>query len=156
MPSTTRSLKIDWSNLDAVIPIARDLDSVVVKYPDRKNYNIVPHGRALDDGVEIVWEPGVRITPTDPLELLIRAGHKGGVECGRHSGFPDCCIAWFLGRYASWSLAPIPARRQSAYLRRCIKARITPGYIPCPACLSSGAFRQVKIKKCPPSCRLTH
>ena len=64
-------------------------------------------------------------------------GWIGVIRCGLHSGFPRCCIRFFLG---PWSKMSLVERRQ--YLQS-----PGPGYVPCPACVAADNF--VKAKSCP-------
>jgi hypothetical protein len=91
------------------------------------------------------------------------------VECGLHSGFPQCCIEFFVKTY--WPIMTVTSsmnahgetleelfdraslqqatalRAMERYRTTVFKSRvIEPGYVPCPHCLSRGRF--VKVKRC--------
>jgi hypothetical protein len=72
------------------------------------------------------------------------------VECGLHSGFPICCIEFFVKDYMPIVERPTSpeASRAIANYRDAIRRRgdIKPGYIPCPRCLKSR--RTVRVKCC--------
>lgn len=64
------------------------------------------------------------------------------VECGTHSGYPACCISFYVIRLLSFS------RQQFRnYKKKMVQSQIDWQYIPCPDCLSSG--NKVKSKRCP-------
>jgi hypothetical protein len=65
----------------------------------------------------------------------------GDVRCGLHSGFPRCCIKFFIG---PWSRMPRPER--VLYLTSMPNGH-GPGYVPCPDCVASKNF--VQVKPCP-------
>src|SRR5262249_7406902 len=85
----------------------------------------------------------------DDLELIT-------IECGLHSGFPRCCVLFFVGVY--WPLAELAyhagveiARWPLASYRAAIDAACgieRPGYIPCPSCLLARNFVTVKDCHC--------
>jgi hypothetical protein len=64
------------------------------------------------------------------------------VHCGLHSGFPDCCILFFV---TFWASAPDAVRDFYADLVSNLAVK-RPGYIPCPRCLLGGDF--VEVKRC--------
>lgn len=66
------------------------------------------------------------------------ASDVAAIRCGLHSGFPRCCIRFFIGPGTQMSDAD-----------RATYFETTPGvgYMPCPACVASGTF--VKVKPCP-------
>jgi hypothetical protein len=90
------------------------------------------------------------------------------VECGLHSGFPICCIEFFVRGY--WplmehmsslnahgesvrelldraSLQQATALRAMERYRDAVRrSDVTPGYIPCPRCLKSR--RTVRVRCC--------
>jgi hypothetical protein len=82
--------------------------------------------------------------PTEVLELLARMGVEepdsfecGTVECGLHSGFPPCCIA-FLALPASWPggsltsrAAPAGERRSTHKSRREVAQKVVSGALWC-------------------------
>ena len=65
------------------------------------------------------------------------------VECGLHSGFPECCIAFYM---AVWWPVPKGNPAIRAYLASLDKLPAQPGYIPCPECLRRHRF--VKVRRC--------
>lgn len=64
--------------------------------------------------------------------MASRAYH---VEYGRHSNIPDCCIAFWLGRWQSIFDKPEGERH-----------RVSVGYVPCPKCLEEKRF--VAVHQC--------
>lgn len=90
-----------------------------------------------------------------PLNVVNHSRKRGlhwrflrNIQCGIHSGFKPCCIAFF-------SLVAEPLYELKRFeLARKIRERLVPrklnkGYIPCPLCIYRGSF--VKPKKCPSS-----
>jgi hypothetical protein len=69
------------------------------------------------------------------------------INCGRHSGFPDCCIKFYV---TQWIWHDIDSKFRSDYFKRLDKVN-APGYIPCPKCLKTQNF--IEVKRCPKSCR---
>jgi hypothetical protein len=67
-----------------------------------------------------------------------KAGWVGIIRCGLHSGFPRCCIRFFLGPWAR--MLDVAERRR--YLDVC-----DAGYVRCPDCIASG--RRVQVLACP-------
>lgn len=75
------------------------------------------------------------------------------IECGLHSGFPRCCIAFFVKTWRLLFVAINQAPRgEGARARRGYNAylRQTRGtnYVPCPNCLSKRRFVNVKACDC--------
>lgn len=64
------------------------------------------------------------------------------VRMGSCSGFPSCCIVWFL---TGWKLVS-KTRFIWWYSERAGKCN----YVPCPLCMLSGA--RVKVRRCTPEC----
>jgi hypothetical protein len=71
---------------------------------------------------------------------------RAQIECGMHSGIPDCCILFFVGRWV-W----MTDRATATYWRRITKVAREGGrkgsgggggvgYIPCPRCLDRRTF----------------
>lgn len=88
-----------------------------------------------------------------------RLKHLGEtIECGLHSGFPPCCIQFYVTVWL-W----VPKTRKSKFFREYWekmdrnhkhgKTRSSYdketyiGYIPCPSCLNKKNF--IKVKRCP-------
>lgn len=69
------------------------------------------------------------------------------IHCGKHSGFPDCCIKFFITR---WITKDPNSKFRKDYCKRLIK--LMPGYIPCPKCVKNKTF--ITVKKCPVNCKL--
>lgn len=68
------------------------------------------------------------------------------VTCGRHSGFPDCCVWFFMSQW-------LPAYLQRTTFFEEYGAKIDeamPGYVPCPTCLENKTFVEVKRCDCAP------
>ncbi len=63
---------------------------------------------------------------------------------GRHSGIPDCCIAFFT---TEWDYLA-----HDYYAGRVHQANW--GYVPCPKCLDSG--RQIWVRNCARECGTPH
>jgi len=70
------------------------------------------------------------------------------IHCGRHSGFSECCIKFFVTKWTWYSQRT--CRRYWKKLNA-LGAKF-PGYIPCPTCLKNKTF--VKVKRCPKNCRM--
>ncbi len=62
----------------------------------------------------------------------------GDVRCGLHSGFPRCCIRFFIGTWVRMS-----EDERGPHLDSDPEA----GYVRCPACVASG--HRVQVKPCP-------
>jgi hypothetical protein len=69
------------------------------------------------------------------------------ITCGLHSGFPPCCIKWYITKWI-WNLDTKLFDKHWGKIRG-VKG-IDISYIPCPKCLKNKTF--VKLKKCPKSC----
>ena len=75
----------------------------------------------------------------------------GLVECGLHSGFPTCCIEFFVTVWHPWMLTnprvlSPDARRVMKTYETTIRRDVAPGYVPCPSCLEARRF--VTPRKC--------
>lgn len=68
------------------------------------------------------------------------------IHCGRHSGFPECCIKFFITKWI-WNYSRYKLHWKK--LGRLRKNR--PDYIPCPTCLKNKTF--VKLISCPKNCK---
>jgi hypothetical protein len=66
------------------------------------------------------------------------------IECGLHSGFPKCCILFFVKVWRSCR----PTPPQSYYSTMQALGVEPPGYIPCPTCLLAGNIVPVKPCAC--------
>ena len=76
---------------------------------------------------------------SDKNGLRIKLRHiKNTVECGIHSGIPDCCIKYYVTK---WMWLSDEARRKR------IKRIVGVGYVPCPQCLKKKKF-VTTLKKC--------
>jgi len=64
------------------------------------------------------------------------------VECGRHSGIPECCINWFIG---PWSAIRTFSWAWSLYWRENNKG-VDVEYIRCLECIKDSVI--VDIKEC--------
>ncbi len=62
-------------------------------------------------------------------------------RCGRHSGFPLCCILWYLG---PWQLIIFKIPRMWKWYWNLRDEN--DGYVRCPICLLTN--RRVKVKDC--------
>jgi hypothetical protein len=54
------------------------------------------------------------------------------IECGLHSGYPVCCVAFFVLVWHEWS-----ELQRGSYMAGLKKS---PGYVPCPRCLKAKTF----------------
>jgi hypothetical protein len=74
------------------------------------------------------------------------------VECGLHSGFPVCCIEFFVKAY--WPIMTSGSPRRSTARRAMERYRmslrnndnVTPGWVPCPRCLQDR--RVIRVRDC--------
>ena len=71
------------------------------------------------------------------------------IHCGKHSGFPDCCIRFFISRWISKDLDSKFCNDHRAKLEKLGSKH--PGYIPCPKCLKNRTFNKVLL--CPRNCK---
>lgn len=81
-------------------------------------------------------------------EILIRLSNVHYmVDCGIHSGFPACCVRFYVTKFA-W----MKRERRQSYGDKVVecgtKNGISYGYVPCPACLKKNNV--VKVLPCPP------
>jgi hypothetical protein len=75
----------------------------------------------------------------DPLALL-------DIECGMHSGFPRCCILFFVKVWRNW-MEQRDCALMDAYLRTQRALGVgSAGYVRCPACVLAG--NAVPVKDC--------
>ncbi len=84
-----------------------------------------------------------------PKEAKILAKIPYDIHCGKHSGFPDCCIKFFITKWV-WMFDDDSSKFIKTY-RKKLRAAM-PGYVPCPKCLREKKF--ITVKHCPKSCRL--
>jgi hypothetical protein len=91
---------------------------------------------------DLAREIDVDLTDRTAMQMIV---------CGLHSGFPPCCITFFVKTWWPFFVAiyQMPARERSkarstydAYLRQ---TRGT-NYVPCPRCVADRRF--VKVKAC--------
>lgn len=71
------------------------------------------------------------------------------VECGLHSGFPRCCIIFFVTAYAPLGFADhlrTKERRAFEHYKKLNRDRGMDGYIACPQCLIKRTV--VRVKPC--------
>lgn len=68
------------------------------------------------------------------MTVLTKKWRASRIECGRHSGFPDCCITFFVDDYMPVFVAGEGAKF-GPYLQRIADAKYERGFIPCPDCL---------------------
>ena len=71
------------------------------------------------------------------------------IHCGRHSGFPDCCIRFYVTK---WITKDTDSKFSKTYRSKLNRLKNHPGYIPCPKCLKNRTF--IKVIKCPDNCKL--
>lgn len=75
--------------------------------------------------------------------LLRRLKHlPKTIECGIHSGFPACCISFYIVRLLLFSKQQV-----KNYWKKINQSSVSWGYIPCPDCLATN--NMVEVKKCP-------
>lgn len=70
------------------------------------------------------------------------------IHCGTHSGFPECCIKFWVTK---WIWESYNETKYAVQYRKQLM-KFNPGYIACPRCLRSKKF--IAPKSCPKSCRL--
>ena len=79
----------------------------------------------------------------------LRSGEtvEHAIECGTHSGFPQCCIEWFVGEWQT-ALFEYTYISDGRYLKpsRDYLEGISWGYVPCPECVKIG--NRVIVKEC--------
>lgn len=69
------------------------------------------------------------------------------VECGLHSGFPPCCIEFFVTTWRPLALARLDSNHPGlAAVDEYRQLLGHNGYIPCPSCLQEK--RAVRVKHC--------
>lgn len=69
------------------------------------------------------------------------------IKCGKHSGFPACCIKYYITVHM-WRSDFAMKRYTMKTMRRGVEVQgKQPGYIPCPACAKDGKFIK-KVKGC--------
>tara|TARA_Y100000593_G_scaffold38054_1_gene73837 strand:- start:5134 stop:5361 length:228 start_codon:yes stop_codon:yes gene_type:complete len=62
------------------------------------------------------------------------------VECGRHSGIPECCIQWFVTAWSNYVYINSDLRNKYLLVNDNV------GYIRCPTCIANRSV--IKIKEC--------
>jgi hypothetical protein len=65
------------------------------------------------------------------------------VECGVHSGLPDCCILYYC---TTWEKAT--SQEIETYHEKLLRLRKHPGYVPCPDCFKKRHFVAIQPCKC--------
>jgi len=83
-----------------------------------------------------------------PLDSFILGMIPYDICCGQHSGFPECCIKFWVIKW-TWATY-IDSKFANDYRKKLNKYH--PGYIACPKCLRAKNF--VDVQPCPKSCRL--
>jgi len=66
------------------------------------------------------------------------------VECGRHSGIPECCINWFIG---PWRAVLTFGEEWAAYWKKNNKDEGVE-YIRCPECIKKSIVADLKGCDC--------
>ena len=84
-----------------------------------------------------------------PRESFILSKIPYDIHCGRHSGFPECCIKFFITKWI-WIWDDKNSKEMKKHRARLNKHH--PGYIACPKCIRKKNF--IKLKPCPKSCKL--
>lgn len=82
-------------------------------------------------------------------EAFILAKIPYDIHCGKHSGFPDCCIRFFITKWI-WIWDDQNSKFMKSYRKRL--RSINAGYVPCSDCLKKKKF--ITVKNCPKSCLL--
>lgn len=93
---------------------------------------------------QVAREIGVDLTDRVAMRMI---------ECGLHSGFPTCCVAFFVRVWWPWMLAIdglSTRRRADAFVASDDYAKWTtrPGYVACPKCVVDQNFVEVKACDC--------
>lgn len=84
-----------------------------------------------------------------PLNAFVLKKIPYDILCGKHSGFPDCCIKFFITKW-TWLWGCEPSKFRKAYSKRLKMSEA--GYVPCPKCLKAKKF--VDVQPCPKTCKL--
>lgn len=66
------------------------------------------------------------------------------IVCGFHSGFPPCCVKFFVGTWI-WAIHDYECSLYQKHFDKILK--LNPGYVACPTCVRKKKF--VKVKRCP-------
>jgi hypothetical protein len=68
------------------------------------------------------------------------------VDCGRHSGIPECCISYYIVRLLSFT-----EKQEYDRKKKCIFFEVMADkkfeYVACPECAENGKF--IELKECP-------
>lgn len=108
--------------------------------------------------------PRTAIRPPRVLRLASKLGVEPSnhvalnrIECGLHSGFAPCCIAFFVTVWGPLMDAydgeldqqdPLALGIMDGYRTFADQHAPQCGYVPCPACVLSGSVRKVKPCNC--------
>ncbi len=73
------------------------------------------------------------------------------IDCGRHSGIPECCVYFFVTWWQD-SCDDWRAHRSYDAFKGMAEAihRVAWGYVVCPQCMLSGHY--VRLSRCPEGC----
>lgn len=99
--------------------------------------------------------------------IKTRLKHMGKtIACGFHSGFPPCCIRFYITKWLWIPKDPkkskffktywkkMEKKRKLTYDKKTKKWKSNFGYIPCPTCLRYERF--VEVKPCPKGSHCWH
>jgi hypothetical protein len=80
------------------------------------------------------------------------AYRRAMIECGRHSGIPGCCVAYFIQYWQPLCMTYTPEAEEAINERneRCPDGY---NYVPCEECLANGD--QIELRTCPDNCALS-
>lgn len=95
-------------------------------------------------------EPEASVTKM--LQSILDNGggqYDGAITCGIHSGYPTCCVLFYVMRYSQFAIEPWPEWKQDAYIGKMREEGLRPrGYIPCPVCLKTKIAHGVRPRRC--------
>ena len=76
---------------------------------------------------------------------ITKAQIQSTIECGKHSGIPECCVLHYIGTYR-W----LTVKAQGMYRNRARATGLRWNYVPCKKCLRTQ--KMVKIRPCSDKC----
>ena len=72
----------------------------------------------------------------------MKVGDDRDIECGKHSGIPECCIEWYIGPWSN-IVARVPVLWKAYWDHNQTESTY---YIRCPECIENKNI--VKVKEC--------